>query len=64
MRLLYRFYDVTEGSIKVNGLDIRDASQTSLRRAIGLVPQGERATPLSRHSVSTNLSTPRVCALQ
>ncbi|ORY83494.1 hypothetical protein BCR35DRAFT_351964 [Leucosporidium creatinivorum] len=39
MRLLYRFYDVTEGSIKVNGLDIRDASQTSLRRAIGLVPQ-------------------------
>jgi ABC-type transport system involved in Fe-S cluster assembly fused permease/ATPase subunit len=47
MRLLYRFYDVTEGSIKVNGLDIRDASQTSLRRAIGLVPQGERFLPRS-----------------
>lgn len=39
MRLLYRFYDVTDGSIKVDGLDIRDVSQTSLRKAIGLVPQ-------------------------
>ncbi|KAK4051061.1 ATP-binding cassette-type vacuolar membrane transporter Hmt1 [Microbotryomycetes sp. JL201] len=39
MRLLYRFYDVTSGSIRVNGHDIRDLKQTSLRRAIGLVPQ-------------------------
>lgn len=38
-RLLYRFYDVTSGSIKVNGHDIRNLTQTSLRRAIGLVPQ-------------------------
>ena len=40
-RLLYRFYDVTEGSITIDGIDIRDLSQRSLRTAIGLVPQGE-----------------------
>jgi ATP-binding cassette, subfamily B, heavy metal transporter len=38
-RLLYRFYDVTDGRITVNGVDIRDASQASLRGAIGIVPQ-------------------------
>jgi ATP-binding cassette, subfamily B, heavy metal transporter len=38
-RLLYRFYDVQGGSIRVNGLDIRDAQQASLRAAIGIVPQ-------------------------
>lgn len=40
MRLLYRFYDVKEGSIIINGQDIRDVTQASLRRVIGLVPQG------------------------
>jgi ABC-type transport system involved in Fe-S cluster assembly fused permease/ATPase subunit len=38
-RLLYRFYDVTGGAILVNGLDIRQAQQGSLRAAIGIVPQ-------------------------
>jgi len=38
-RLLYRFYDVSEGSITVNGIDIRDLRQGSLRGAIGIVPQ-------------------------
>src|SRR5687767_11183691 len=38
-RLLYRFYDVTGGAILVNGLDIRQAQQASLRAAIGIVPQ-------------------------
>jgi ATP-binding cassette subfamily B protein len=38
-RLLYRFYDVSGGSIKVNQIDIRDARQGSLRAAIGIVPQ-------------------------
>jgi ATP-binding cassette subfamily B protein len=36
---LYRFYDVTQGAILVNGTDIRDAQQASLRAAIGIVPQ-------------------------
>ena len=38
-RLLYRFYDVTGGSITINGQDIRDVTQKSLRSVIGMVPQ-------------------------
>jgi ATP-binding cassette subfamily B protein len=38
-RLLYRFYDVTGGAILVNGRDIREVKQQSLRAAIGIVPQ-------------------------
>jgi ATP-binding cassette subfamily B protein len=38
-RLLYRFYDVNGGRITVNGVDLRDLRQSSLRGAIGIVPQ-------------------------
>jgi ATP-binding cassette subfamily B protein len=38
-RLLYRFYDVTGGRILIDGQDIRDVTQQSLRQAIGIVPQ-------------------------
>jgi ATP-binding cassette subfamily B protein len=38
-RLLYRFYDVTGGSITIDGQDLRDVTQESLRSAIGMVPQ-------------------------
>jgi ABC-type transport system involved in Fe-S cluster assembly fused permease/ATPase subunit len=38
-RLLYRFYDVSSGRILVDGQDISDATQVSLRAAIGMVPQ-------------------------
>jgi ATP-binding cassette subfamily B protein len=38
-RLLYRFYDVQGGSIRIDGRDIRDLSQDSVRAAIGIVPQ-------------------------
>jgi len=38
-RLLFRFYDVSGGHITIDGQDIRDVSQTSLRAAIGIVPQ-------------------------
>jgi ATP-binding cassette subfamily B protein len=38
-RLLFRFYDVTGGSIAIDGQDLRDVTQASLRRAIGIVPQ-------------------------
>ncbi|HSF47797.1 MAG TPA: ABC transporter ATP-binding protein/permease, partial [Burkholderiales bacterium] len=38
-RLLFRFYDVTGGRILVDGTDIRDVTQKSLRQAIGIVPQ-------------------------
>ncbi len=38
-RLLFRFYDVTGGRILIDGHDIRDVTQVSLRAAIGMVPQ-------------------------
>jgi ABC-type transport system involved in Fe-S cluster assembly fused permease/ATPase subunit len=38
-RLLFRFYDVTSGRILIDGQDIRDVTQASLRGAIGMVPQ-------------------------
>ncbi len=38
-RLLYRFYDVNRGSITINGHDIRQLTQASLRSAIAIVPQ-------------------------
>lgn len=38
-RLLFRFYDVGGGAIRINGHDIRQLTQASLRAAIGIVPQ-------------------------
>lgn len=38
-KLLLRFYDVTDGSIKVDGVDVRDMTQEELRSRIGYVPQ-------------------------
>jgi ATP-binding cassette subfamily B protein len=38
-RLIFRFYDVSAGRILIDGQDIRDVTQTSLRAAIGMVPQ-------------------------
>ena len=38
-RLLFRFYDVTGGRILIDGQDIREVTQKSLRAAIGMVPQ-------------------------
>ncbi|MEQ8295812.1 MAG: ABC transporter ATP-binding protein/permease [Nitratireductor sp.] len=38
-RLLFRFYDVDGGSIRIDGQDIRELTQASLRAAIGIVPQ-------------------------
>ena len=38
-RLLYRFYDVQQGAITIDGQDVREVTQQSLRAAIGMVPQ-------------------------
>ncbi len=38
-RLLFRFYDVQEGALRINGRDIRHFTQSSLRAAVGIVPQ-------------------------
>ena len=38
-RLLFRFYDVNAGSVCIDGVDVRDCTQTSLRETLGVVPQ-------------------------
>lgn len=38
-RLLYRFYDIQQGAITIDGEDVRDVTQKSLRSVIGMVPQ-------------------------
>ena len=38
-RILFRFYDVLDGAVRIDGQDIRDVTQASLRAAIGIVPQ-------------------------
>ena len=38
-RLLFRFYDVTGGAVRIDGQDVRDVTQNSLHQAIGVVPQ-------------------------
>jgi ATP-binding cassette subfamily B protein len=39
LKLLFRFYDVEAGSVQIDGQDVRDLTQESLRAALGLVPQ-------------------------
>ena len=58
-RLLYRFYDVGYGHIRIDGLDLRDYTQDSLRAAIGIVPQD---TVLFNDSIRYNIRYGRVDA--
>jgi ATP-binding cassette subfamily B protein len=39
LKLLYRFYDPTAGAVRIDGQDLREVTQQSLRSALGLVPQ-------------------------
>ena len=52
-RLLYRFYDVNGGAIRIDGQDIRAVTQESLRNAIGIVPQD---TVLFNDSIYYNIA--------
>ncbi|WP_325170113.1 ABCB family ABC transporter ATP-binding protein/permease [Noviherbaspirillum pedocola] len=52
-RLLFRFYDVDAGTVTIDGQDLRDVTQTSLRRAIGIVPQD---TVLFNDSIEYNIA--------
>jgi ATP-binding cassette subfamily B protein len=60
-RLLFRFYDVTQGCICIDGQDIRDVTQDSLRAAIGVVPQD---TVLFNDTIRYNIAYGRVGATQ
>ncbi|MBL4601957.1 MAG: ABC transporter ATP-binding protein/permease [Emcibacteraceae bacterium] len=52
-RILFRFYDIASGSVTIDGQDIRDVQQISLRKEIGVVPQD---TVLFNDSIKYNIS--------
>ncbi len=52
-RLLFRFYDVQQGAVRIAGQDIRTVTQASVRRAIGIVPQD---TVLFNDTVAYNIA--------
>ena len=58
-RILYRFYDIKSGSVTIDGQDIRDVTQASLRAAIGIVPQD---TVLFNDTVRYNIAYGRIGA--
>ena len=60
-RLLYRFYDVQQGSVTIDGQDIRDVTQVSLRHAIGMVPQD---TVLFNDTIAYNIRYGRPSATE
>jgi ATP-binding cassette subfamily B protein len=60
-RLLYRFYDVAQGRITIDGQDLRTVTQDSLRRAIGIVPQD---TVLFNDTIGYNIGYGRPGATQ
>lgn len=55
-RLLFRFYDVSGGAIRIDGQDVRSVAQASLRAAIGIVPQD---TVLFNDTIGYNLAYAR-----
>jgi len=59
VRLLFRFYDVQSGEIKIDGINITTVTQNSLRRSIGVVPQD---TVLFNKDILYNIRYGRVTA--
>ena len=60
-RLMFRFYDVQQGRISINGQDIRQVTQHSVRKALGIVPQD---TVLFNDTVAYNIGYGRTGATQ
>jgi ATP-binding cassette subfamily B protein len=60
-RLLFRFYDVQKGAVKIDGQDVRDVTQDSLHAAIGVVPQD---TVLFNDTIRYNIAYGRDGATQ
>ncbi len=60
-RLIYRFYDVSAGRITIDGQDLRDVTQSTLRAAIGIVPQD---TVLFNDTIGYNIGYGREAARQ
>ncbi|XP_053452993.1 ATP-binding cassette sub-family B member 6 [Nycticebus coucang] len=59
LRLLFRFYDISSGCIRIDGQDISQVTQTSLRSHIGVVPQD---TVLFNDTIANNIRYGRVTA--
>jgi ATP-binding cassette subfamily B protein len=60
-RILYRFYDIQSGRVTIDGQDIRDVTQSSLRAAIGIVPQD---TVLFNDTILYNIAYGRIGAAE
>jgi ATP-binding cassette subfamily B protein len=60
-RLMFRFYDVQQGRIRINGQDIRQVTQHSVRKSLGIVPQD---TVLFNDTVAYNIGYGRTGATQ
>jgi ATP-binding cassette subfamily B protein len=60
-RLLFRFYDVTDGAVRIDGQDVRDVTQDSLHDAIGVVPQD---TVLFNDTIRYNIAYGRANATE
>ena len=60
-RLLYRFYDIQSGNIVIDGQNVRDVTQKSLRAAIGMVPQD---TVLFNDTIAYNIRYGRIDATE
>ena len=60
-RLLFRFYELTRGRILIDGQDIRDVTQGSLRAAIGMVPQD---TVLFNDTIAYNIRYGKPAAME
>jgi ATP-binding cassette subfamily B protein len=60
-RILYRFYDIRSGAVTIDGQDIRDITQASLREKIGIVPQD---TVLFNDTIRYNIAYGRIGATE
>lgn len=61
VRLLFRFYDVEEGTILIDGQNVKTVKQNSLRQAIGVVPQD---TVLFNNTIKYNIQYGRIEAVE
>lgn len=61
-RLLFRFFDVQGGAVKVDGRDVRDYTQTSLRKSLGIVQQEVHITVRQKGNAETDCINRPVCS--
>ncbi len=60
IQLLQRFYDPTEGVVRIDGMDLRERSRDEFRRHIALVPAGSGDLPVIMACLKTSASVARM----